>query len=292
MNYYRVINQLNTIKSIVIYLINDSSSLYKILLFAFYKIFNIPPLVAPKYFKGRRLFLDVNSGIDRTVFFRGIAHPELVNFLLTILKADDIFFDAGAHSGFFSILAATIIKHGTIHSFEPIAYNNLLIKKSIKLNNLINIRLNRVCLGARDGVTNFYLSSQTDASSIKKTRYQSSIKVIKCRMIKLNTYFKLHNIRKIDILKLDVEGSEKDILFSSPNVFKKNRPIIICEFANDAASAFNFHPNEIYDFLVNLGYRIYRFQDGKLYNQKKKQNYEENLFCIPQEKLNRVKQLF
>lgn len=279
--YYRIRNFMRIILSVFPYLKKNPKNAYRLSLFLFYKYSGKSIIISPPTLKGLKMAIDPDSGIDRTIFFRGIAHRELVDFLLKNVKTNSVFFDIGSHSGYFSLLAAHIANKGQVYSFDPQPKSCNLLKYSISLNHINNIKVNQVCVGNRDGFVNFFISSQTDASSIMRTPYQGRVKSTKCKITRLDSYCKKNNIKKINFIKIDTEGAEKAILFSSKDLLKKYRPVLIVEFANDAASTFNFHPNELYDYLKDLGYNMYNFKRNKLYIMNKKRYYAENVFCIP-----------
>lgn len=246
-------------------------------------------IISPKHFGHYKIILDPNSGIDRTIFLRGIAHPDVVDFMLRRLNRDSVFFDIGSHSGYFSILASLIIREGQIHAFEPLLNLYINTLSSIKEDNIKNIILNNLCVGDKNGQTKFYTSELSDTSSIKRTKYQSKVRTMSCKMVRLDTYCRRNRIKKISMMKIDVEGGERDILLSSEKIIKKFKPIMIIEFTNKTAEAFDYHPNEMYDLLGRYGYHLCKYSHitGKLDALEKKDYYEENVYCIPKKKLNK-----
>ncbi|RYY92543.1 MAG: FkbM family methyltransferase, partial [Chitinophagaceae bacterium] len=69
--------------------------------------------------KEMRIALPASTDIYLT---GGKSHPsetKLARFLVRDLSTGSVFIDIGAHYGYFSLLAATIIQEGIIHSFEP-----------------------------------------------------------------------------------------------------------------------------------------------------------------------------
>lgn len=286
----RFINQFTFLPYALKYIFENPLRLYKFPLYFLIGLFNQKIIMTPEGFGQYKLFLDPESGINRTLFFRGGSYPGHRLFLSRHLKENNVFFDIGAHSGFFSIFASTIIKTGVIHAFEPIPSLCKDIEESIALNKIKNIKVNQFCLGNKNGKTSFHLSSTLDHSGILETKLQSvrSKKVI-VRVVKLQTYCKQNRIEKIDLIKIDVEGGEKDILFSAKDLLMRFQPVIIIEFSVDTTPAYDYHPNEIYDFLEKLGYKIYGLVGNELKVQKKKNVYREDVFCIPQSKKHMVK---
>lgn len=268
------------------FFIKNPLDLRRPIMYLFYKlmsqdiiIYDLPQI------KGYKMELDLNSHMDKGILFSGLlGKPIEVNiftFLSKYLKKDSVFFDIGANSGYFSILASSVAKNGFVHAFEPVPRTYKIFKKTIELNGIKNIKLNNVCVGAKNGVVKFYVDESSDVSSLNKTSYQRKTKLSKCKMIRLADYCYKNKIDKIDIMKIDTEGAEKDILFSSRNILIKYKPILVVEFSSETANAFGFNPNELYDFLYGLGYKIYSFKEGRLRLQQKQEYYRaQDLYCF------------
>lgn len=255
------------------------------MLYIFYKVSGQDIVVRSiPMLKDYSMVLDINSHVDRSIFFSGLfgrdVEDDLYNFIKKHINDTSVFFDIGANSGYFSLLASQISKNGFVHAFEPVpkAYRNF--NNTIKLNHIKNIKLNNVCIGTKKGVVTFYVASHSDLSSLKVTAFQMKNRRIRCKMITLTDYCKNTILTKIDIMKIDTEGAERDILLNSKEILKKFKPILIVEFSNKTAEAFGYHPNDIYDFLTTLGYTIYNYKRGQLMRQDKKDFYEEDLYCI------------
>lgn len=260
--------------------ISKPRNLFKLILFGYFWLKRENPIISPLELNGYKITLDPNSHADRNIFFHDFVDEDLTNFLQKNVKKNTVFFDIGANSGYFSLLVSSLSSKTFVHAFEPVhgVYRNL--KKSIRLNGIKNIKANQVCVSNKSGKGVFYVDSHSDLSSIKKTGYQKEAKTISTEMITLNDYCLKNKITKLHIIKIDTEGSEKDILFSSQKILKKFKPVLIIEFSNETAKAFSFHPNEIYDHLINNNYKIYSYHHGRLRLQKKKQSYNENLYCF------------
>lgn len=61
---------------------------------------------------------------------------------------------------------------------------------------------------------------------------------------------KEYNIRKIDLIKIDVEGAELDVLKGSRNILERDRPILLVEVHFD----YDWEPETVYGLLQELGY--------------------------------------
>ncbi len=133
-------------------------------------------------------------------------------------------FDVGANIGQFAglIRGQCNMSHITIHSFEPSveAFKELLQAHA----DCSGIRLNNLALGARPGTATLYsdrpasgLSSLTkrDLDHIGKT--MSLTQTVRIRT--LDDYCDEHGIGRIHLLKIDVEGHEREVLEGAARMF-------------------------------------------------------------------------
>lgn len=124
------------------------------------------------------------------------------------IKKGDIVFDVGAHIGSFSIYAAN--KGAKVYAFEPDKKNYQNLLKNIKLNNAHSqiIPFN-FGIYSSDGKLSFYTSLANPAGN--STISDANKKEKKIQVKKLSTIFKMIDVKKIDLLKMDIEGSEYEI---------------------------------------------------------------------------------
>lgn len=123
------------------------------------------------------------------------------------IKKKDIVFDIGAHIGSFSIYAAH--KGAKVYAFEPDEKNFEILLKNIKLNNLQpQIKALNFGVYRYDGIMTFYKGENAAGHSIvakeSEQKCEISVKTLK-------TVFEELKISRVDLLKIDVEGSEYEI---------------------------------------------------------------------------------
>ncbi len=140
------------------------------------------------------------------------------------IKEKDIVFDLGGHIGTFSVYAASKAIKGKVFAFEAMKDNYDVLLFNIKLNSLTNVIAENVAVSKEKGRRTFYLSSP-DAG--KKIGYgtgghsffpsKNRDEKIEVETNTLEALMKKYNVEYINYLKLDTEGAEFDILFSSSN---------------------------------------------------------------------------
>ena len=133
------------------------------------------------------------------------------------IKKGDIVLDIGSHVGIFSVLASKLVgDSGKVFSFEPSPNNFYLLKKNIKLNDINNITAINKGVSNKQGVKKLFLSLfGYGGNSFFKNQNKKDFINIDC--ISLTEAIEKNKIKKIDFLKMDCEGAEYEILFSSPD---------------------------------------------------------------------------
>ena len=151
--------------------------------------------------------------------------------------------DIGGQNGYFSCLAAK--KGGTIYTFEPILDNYAYINKNIALNNMENNihPFNLAVSNLPNKVKIFRHKENTGGHSI----YGTGNNFIEVQAIRLANIFDEHKIEKCDLLKMDVEGSEYNILYNLEEIYFKKIMRISMECHNIDKEKNN--PQQLIEFL-------------------------------------------
>ncbi len=160
----------------------------------------------------------------------------------------DIVVDIGANVGDFSIFASTL-GASKVFSYEPDkeSYGDLV--SNIKNNNITNIEPVNKAVSNRKGRVKFYRTSINGGNSLYHTN--DTIEKTTVISITLQDIFKYHNLKKIDFLKIDCEGSEGNIIYHTPNYVWKNIRKISLEYHDNVSQ---YSHNIIIRTLNNNGY--------------------------------------
>lgn len=154
------------------------------------------------------------------------------------ISPNSIIVDIGAHIGSFAILAAKRAYRGRILAFEPHPENFRLLQKNIRFNHCSNIQALPYAVtgnGSSKSADLFIYPAHNGGHSLVHKVGSSSITV---PTITLPQIFSRYRLSRIDLLKIDAEGSEFDILLNCPDKTLAKIHSISLEF-HDHVTPFN-----------------------------------------------------
>ena len=141
-------------------------------------------------------------------------------------RKGDVVVDAGAHYGFYSLLASRLVGgRGLVLAFEPASDNYRGLIKNLKLNHAGNIAPLKMALGSRDGEGELYHSTHSGARAL--TPFPPPYRNLhseRVRVAKLDTVLPALGISRVDLIKLDVEGFELEVLKGAVATLAKHKP--------------------------------------------------------------------
>ena len=177
-----------------------------------------------------------------------------------IIKENLIFFDLGAHYGWFSLLVSNLLPNSKIYAFEP----DPNVLKILERNKRPNIEIINKAVSDKEGKIKFYsrpllssgistLNIESENLAFKEIPYQE----IEVESITLDNFCFENNIYP-DFVKIDVEGAEEMVLRGSQEILKNYNPIIAIEIWFKPFS--DVYKNSI-EILKNFGYKMYAINE-------------------------------
>jgi FkbM family methyltransferase len=195
-----------------------------------------------------------------------------------ILKPTMTVIDVGANYGQFTVFAAQLVGCcGQVHAFEPTSYSFQRLNENIHHVDKTHrgIHLNQIAISNQIGSTIIYefppemsvwnslnphLIYHFGMRSIRPCRTEN------IRVTTLDQYCIDHNINKIDLLKIDVEGFEYNV-FDGSKFLIKNRCLrkIIFEISRGPLMGLDLTPEDVLRKVQDIGFEIqYIASDGRL----------------------------
>ncbi len=158
--------------------------------------------------------------------------------------------DAGAQAGFFSLYCLALNPKVRVYAIEPDENNLEVLEDNLNLNNVPNIEIIAGALAGKSGLRDFYVSYDTHNHSLFKVLTPQITKVTKVKAYSLDDFLNEQEITQVSLLKLDVEGSEYEVLQNFRGWEKINN--IILEYHDFG----EFKHTQLENLLREKGYKI------------------------------------
>ena len=231
------------------------------------------------YFDQRRKFFD----------YWGHDLPDL-RFLWRTLEPGMTFMDIGAHHGIYTMVAAKrLAGDGAVVSFEPSEREGRRLRLHLRMNRMNWVRAEALAIGAVTSRQEFFQVVHGDSSrgGLKPPASSDRVQATSVESIRLDDYVSRAALKRLDIVKLDVEGAELDVLAGAPNVLEKFRPLFICEVLDVATHAWKYEAREIVLKFQSYGFNWFEFRpDGSIAPHQIRERYPEvrNYLAVPSER--------
>jgi len=184
--------------------------------------------------------------------------------------------DVGANIGLISLYSARLVKeNGSVLSIEPNPEIFDYFSKNIELNNLDTIKPVHAALGAHES------SGYLDENSSDDCQMSISEKgAKKINIIPLDNLTSDH--KKIDLMKIDVEGFEKFVLEGATKSLDKTKCILF-ESYEEHFSRYGYSCTDIFSLLKSANFSIFKLKENPFLDPVKEGHISrdcENLLAI------------
>ncbi len=190
-------------------------------------------------------------------YFKTDYEPETFAFLRENLNFGDTFLDIGAHIGLFSVVAARIVgERGRVISFEPTPGTRAVMGEVLKVNgfgDFVEVRAEAVA--EKRGTTVFYDSGDEISVVNSLVRGEQSRNEFEVEVISLDEFVAEHGV-EADCIKIDVEGSELDLLRGAEKTLSDQRPRVLLSMHPPFIPKGRQSIEHIWEILKKHGYDI------------------------------------
>ena len=219
---------------------------------------------------GFKMKLRVKECVDGNLYFAPHLYDRKeINYAMVDFPLDGTFIDVGAYKGFWSLYFASRYPNSTILAIEanPMVFEILV--ENIKLNKFSNIVPINYAVADEEGEVEFFIPNNNnlggscilDKDILDKERFSLRTKgmIIHVRTKTLLNILLEHDIKNIDLLKMDIEGYEIKVLkkffeTSPTRLFPKK---MVVEY---------IHNPEVDDLISSYGYKlVFKTHDNSVF---------------------------
>ena len=201
------------------------------------------------------------------LFTFGEDEPHLYNLLKLALsrsaEKQPVFVDVGANLGTLSIRLSRYLGCESV-CFEPQPGLAKLLAENAALNGVAGkIRIHETALSDQSGETAFFINpDHLGESSIREIANSQKITV---PVRRLDAVIPTEEWKRTVIMKVDVEGFEKEVFLGASGLFSIHRPPIVFEVNQAALGERKVAPREVVEALRAAGYTEFHALEDALF---------------------------
>lgn len=215
-------------------------------------------LLECRLFNGVKMRCDLGDHIQRQIYFSGAFEPIEAYLVRYLLRPGMIVIDAGANVGQYTMIAAVEVgRHGEVHSFEPVPKNfRRLVDHVIENGLATEVRTNMVALWHRAGTVRLNLGSDEigNDGGYMIGIPSEAVDTVPSPSVRLDDYVAENELKRVDFIKMDIEGAEWYALQGATTVLTRWRPTMLMEINRLKCRALGYEPERISEFLQQYGY--------------------------------------
>jgi len=246
---------------------------------------------------GLKYEIDFKEGVDLGIFF-GIKNENNLYKITNYININKrkVLVDIGANIGSITLPLAQLYHLSNIISVEPTKYAYFKLKKNINLNPDIKKRvtLHNIFISNKKKKINYVHSSWKFSSKSHKHKiHRGTLKQTSNKTQSLSQLLQKTK-KKIDFIKIDVDGYEMEVLKSGQKIIKKYKPLIYFEFAPYLYKEFGYTAKNLIDFIIkDLNYIFFNENFKKeedIYKMEKNlKDRSVNFFLIHKKNISKFK---
>lgn len=195
----------------------------------------------------------------------GSYEPDELEILSRVGQHCEVIFDVGANVGFYAVeLGLRCAAAAKIFSYEPLLDAFQALTLNVSLNDLEE-KVRCVNLGLSDSKSEQELfvpeSSGSSASSLRNLHPQEKVTRVIVELSTIDDQVRERNLMSLDLLKVDVEGAERQVLAGGRRSIASFRPVIFLELLRKWSGVFGYQPQTVLNELEQLDYECFAVSD-------------------------------
>ncbi len=188
--------------------------------------------VLTRLFTGQKIYVDSRDvSVAPAIILDGIWEPDTTRAFLRLLEPGDCLLDVGANLGYFGVIAGTVIEAaqgGSIHLIEANPHLTTLLTKSLRVAGLAD----------RSTLTNCAISDRRTKVELRlvehllgsaflaepdETTEEPIEEIVTLQAVTLDEFTAERGLDRVDVVKLDIEGSEDVAYAGMGDIVRRNR---------------------------------------------------------------------
>jgi len=204
---------------------------------------------------GVRFECDLRDKVPRAIYYTGFDRRDC-RALRRIIRPGSVILDAGANVGYFTLLFAKWLRgKGVVHSFEPFPETARRFERNLELNPGLRplVRLHRSALSDFVGKMRMSVPDQGNQGC----NFLSPSGETEVEVTTLDSFCEGERIERVDLIKIDVEGSEVALLRGAEKFIRRLRPVLVIEVNQSTLQRFGYSSRDLIEHIGQYGYHLH-----------------------------------
>ncbi len=234
-----------------------------------------------------RIWLYLGNDQSWALFVGGAYEPNEFAFLATILKPGMTFVDVGANDGLYTSFAARCVgPGGKVIAVEPSSRECARLERNLELNHLQNVLTFPVAASDRrdEGTLRVAGYGHEGHNTLGAFIYDTSLaRTETVRLIPLDELAREAHIKRVDVMKIDVEGAEFAVLQGARGILSRDHPILLLELCDETLQHQGAGSADVLKLLRAYGYEVFIFDptSGRPISGETPPEADQNIIAVP-----------
>jgi FkbM family methyltransferase len=219
------------------------------------------------------------SGLSNDYIFKkalenGIHEEHFVDLINKLLLPTDIALDVGGNIGTHSLILSKKLFKGHVYTFEPQSLVFSILQNNLLLNSCNNVTPYRFAISDKNHSTISMQPFSYNKKSINNAALQIDLDGAMGDLTLTRTLDSF-NFKKIDFIKMDIQGSELLAIKGAKKLLSEHKPIIFIEMEEQYLRDLGSSTKELMETLFSFNYALYRIET----------NYPCDYICVSIDKI-------
>jgi FkbM family methyltransferase len=232
--------------------------------------------------RGLRFGLDLQDR-EEYAYWLGKYEPGVIARIAAVVKPGWTVWDCGTYLGYYTCFFARCVgPTGTVIAIEPDPQNLERTRMNVDRNGLMNVSFQPMAIAGRTEVMDLQVSQNTNSHlpgvyvGATRDEYRAIERVdatLEVQGTTLDDAWRKFDLRRPDLIKIDIEGAELHALAATTELARDVRPLIMLELHNPECD------RAAWDWAQRSGYRLESLDTGQMIDRA--ELVQGTLLCRP-----------
>ena len=196
--------------------------------------------------------LDISNVVDHFIYFG--FKERVFDPVKEEIERSQVIFDVGANIGTTSMYFASMNKMAKVFAFEPHPGTFCRAMENLQANNFRNIFFYQLGFGSKPDHVKLYEVNANNPGMNRVIPGNNDFPFVTITIDAIDNFVENRDIKKIDFIKIDVEGFESEVISGAKYTLQKQKPVLFLEVDDNNLRDNNSSAHELIKILLSYGY--------------------------------------